>query len=85
MTEREGPGPIRVFFNRRWGAIKRMWCILKGTHLVSSADWGYGGAGIVDLYCPNCLKIVRRVPLDDFSSLDDLLYWLDVAHGKVTP
>ena len=45
-------------------------CRLQRRHTEQESDWGYGMNGVVDLYCPNCLQIVRRVPLDDFPGND---------------
>lgn len=67
--------------NRLIGKLDAWRCRLLGKHTVTDGDWGYGMKGMVDLYCPHCLQIVRRVPLDDFSSLDDLFFWLDQARS----
>ena len=56
---------LRHIWYRTWAQCRRLACWMAGRHTTSGADWGYGMKGIVDLYCPNCLQIVRRVPLDD--------------------
>lgn len=64
---------LRHRLHRLRGYVRAWVCRLRGQHTTTAADYGYGFDGVVDLYCPNCGKIVRRVPLDDFDGLDHLL------------
>ncbi len=55
------------------------WCRLRGLHGADLDGWGYGMAGIVDLYCDNCGAKFAQTPLDDFEDAD---YVLDLIHGE---
>jgi hypothetical protein len=50
-------------------------------HVVSAGDWGYAGGGMVDCYCPNCLQIVCRKPLEDFQGMDAVVETVRAAHA----
>lgn len=73
---------LRHRIHRGLGRLCKFVCIVRDRHTESHADWGYGGNGMVDLYCPNCLKLVRRVPLDDFRALDDLISAVEIAKAN---
>lgn len=77
----------KVTLRHRWyrarGFFRKVICILRGTHIVSESDWGYAGDGMVDAYCPNCLKIVRRIPLDDFPGTGQVIDVLELARKPV--
>jgi hypothetical protein len=70
------------------GRLRRSLCILRGRHTAKGGDWGYALAfaggdrrGMVDRFCPNCMKLVDRVPLDDFEHSGDVLDVIDLARG----
>lgn len=78
----------RVRLGRRFWRVNRILCRLDallcrlvGRHAASDSDWGYGGAGVVDRYCANCLQVVDRVPLDDCRSTGEVLDWQHVARA----
>jgi hypothetical protein len=59
--------------------LRRFVCRLRGRHTEEGGDWGYamreqfGQKGIVELFCPNCMQLVRCCPLEDFDSMDEVL------------
>lgn len=70
--------------NRGLGWIYKVICIIKNQHTSKDGDWGYavnfakrGRKGLVDLFCPNCLQFVRKIPLDDFDKKDEILDTLE--------
>lgn len=78
---------MRHHFYRLCGRIRHLVCILRGRHTAEGGDWGYalhekfGQKGMVDRFCPYCMKLVARVPLDDEERRDEILDWVDVARG----
>ena len=67
--------------HRAWGKVVALWCRLRGRHTAENGDWGYGGNGLVDRFCPNCMKRVRREPLDDCHVQEDVLDTWEWAKG----
>ena len=67
------------FLYRFRAEARRLFCRASRRHTESLCEWGYGLDGMVDLYCPNCLQLVRRVPLDDFEERDAVLGWVEQA------
>ena len=56
-------------------------CKRRRQHFTTTCDWGYGMNGMIDLYCPNCLQVVDRIPLDDFNGIDSVLDAIDKARS----
>lgn len=54
--------------------LKTIWCWLTTGHTENERDWGYThSSGIVDLFCSDCQRLIRRIPLEDFSLMDEVL------------
>jgi hypothetical protein len=54
-------------------------CWLRGGHIFSPTEWGYGYTGTVDLYCGRCGIHFDTVPLEDFVAMDDVLILINEA------
>lgn len=78
-ASRTEPSWMHVKLHRIKGWFRRIGCIMRSMHTHIDSDWGYGMNGIVDRYCPNCLQIHSRVPLDDFEHSDQVFKALDTA------
>lgn len=58
----------------RWHRLKTVWCWITTGHTVEESEWGYShNTGIVDLFCADCQRLVRKVPLEDFPLMDEVL------------
>ncbi len=49
--------------------LRILWCWLRGRHGVELDGWGYGMAGMVDLYCDGCGAKFGTIPLEDFEGM----------------
>ena len=65
--------PLSVWKHRLLARLQAVLCRWRGQHVISGSDWGYASNGMVDCYCPNCLQIVARKPLEDFSGMQGVI------------
>lgn len=70
---------LRHRIHRGLGQLRKLICIVRGRHVEADSEWGYGWGGVIDLYCPNCLQIVRQIALDDIDNLDEILEVIEFA------
>ena len=63
--------------------LRALCCKASGRHVASPFDWGYSFRGKVDLYCPHCLQLVRRIPLEDFESMGAVFSAVEISKRAI--
>ena len=54
--------------------LRTVWCWITTGHTEDEHEWGYEhGSGMVDIFCSDCQRLLRKIPLEESPVKDDIV------------